>query len=191
MLYNVVLFLHILGAVIMFMAISILATAMLSMLHAKETEKIRLWSNLGVKIDALFPLSTLIILAPALYLVFSAWGWGMAWINVSLAALLANSFLGPVINLRRLKGILSAANAEMNEAPSAELLSKVRDRVLWTSVSIMTMVTVGILFLMAVKLPLLGSLITMLVAVAAGFVLANILLAKVKTAETPDTASFR
>ncbi|TWT25179.1 hypothetical protein [Planomicrobium sp. CPCC 101110] len=175
----------------MFMAIAILATAMLSMLYAKETEKIRLWSNLAVKIDALFPLSTLIILAPALYLVFSAWGWGMAWINVSLAALLANSFLGPVINLRRLKGILSAANSETNSAPSAELLSKVRDRILWTSVSIMSMIIVGILFLMAVKLPLLGSLITMLIAVAGGFVLANVLLAKVKTAETPDTASYR
>lgn len=187
MIYNIVLFLHILGAVIMFMAIAILAVAMLSMLHAKDTAGIRLWSKLAVKIDALFPLSTLIILVPAFYLVFSTWGWGIAWINVSLAALLANSFLGPVINLRRLKGILSAAEADSQSTPSPELLSRVRDRVLWTSVSIMSMNIVGILFLMAVKLTLLGSLITMLVAIAAGFVLANVLLAKVKSAKVVDT----
>ncbi|MDN7242712.1 hypothetical protein QWY14_12940 [Planococcus sp. N028] len=185
MLYNVVLFLHILGAVIMFMAIAILTTSMISMLHAKETEKIRLWSSLAVRIDALFPLSTLIIIAPALYLVFSTWGWGMAWINVSLVALLGNSFLGPVINLRRLKGILGAADSENGEVPSAELLSKVRDRVLWISVFIMVMIIFGILFLMAVKPPLLGSLITMVVAVIAGFVLANFLLARVKPVKFP------
>jgi hypothetical protein len=191
MLYNVVLFLHILGAVIMFMAIAILATAMLSMLYAKETAKIRLWSNLAVKIDGLFPLSTLIILIPAFYLVFSTWGWSVAWINVSLAALLGISLLGPIINLRRLKGILNAAESETEAVPSAELLSKVRDRVLWTSVSIMSMIVVGVLFLMAVKLPLLGSVITMAIAIAAGFGLATFTLAKVKTGEAPDTVSYR
>lgn len=191
MLYNVVLFLHILGAVIMFMAIAILATAMLSMLNAKETEKIRLWSNLAVKTDALFPLSTLVILAPAIYLVFSVWGWGTAWINVSLAALLANSFLGPIINLRRLKRILALAESETGVAPSFELAGKVRDRILWNSVSVMSISIVGILFLMAVKLPLLGSLITIIAAVAAGVILANVLLAKVKTTEAPDPASYR
>jgi uncharacterized membrane protein len=190
MLYNVVLFLHILGAVIMFMAVAILATAMLSMLHTKETARIQLWSNLAVKIDGLFPLSTLIILAPALYLVFSTWGWGMAWINVSLVALLIISFLGPIINLRRLKGILSTAESEAGEVPSAELLYKVRDRVLWTSVATMFMIIVGILFLMAVKPPLFGALITMAIAIAAGFVLANVLLAKAKAAEAPDTVPY-
>jgi len=191
MLYNVVLFLHILGAVIMFMAIAILALSMLSMLHSKDTENVKRWSGLAVKIDALFPLSTLLILVPALYLVFSAWGWGTAWINVSLVALLGNSFLGPVINLRRLKGILAAAEAETDAVPSARLMDKVRDRVLWHSVSIMSMLIVGILFLMAVKLALLGSLITMALAVAAGFALAHFLLAKTRPSPSADTLSIR
>ena len=191
MLYNVVLFLHILGAVLMFMAISILALAMLSMLHAKETEDVKRWSGLAVKIDGLFPLSTLVILAPALYLVFSTWGWSTAWINVSLAALLGTSFLGPVINLRRLKGILAAAEAEANVVPSPDLLKKVRDPVLWNSVSVMSMLVVGILFLMAVKLGLLGSLITLVLAIATGFALAHFLLGKIRTDTSADTVSFR
>ncbi|MFD1863028.1 DUF2269 family protein [Planococcus chinensis] len=191
MLYNVVLFLHILGAVIMFMAIAVLALSMLSMLHSKDTEDVKRWSGIAVKIDALFPLSTLLILVPALYLVFSEWGWGASWINVSLVALLGNSFLGPVINLRRLKGILAAAEAETDTVPSSGLMNKVRDRVLWNSVSIMTMLIVGILFLMAVKLALVGSLITMALAVAAGFALSNFILAKTRQETSTDTVSFR
>ncbi|MDN7227513.1 hypothetical protein QWY15_09425 [Planococcus sp. N064] len=191
MLYNVVLFLHILGAVIMFMAISILALSMLSLLHAKETEEVKRWAGLAVKTDALFPLSTLIIIVPALYLVFSTWGWGMAWINVSLAALLGTSFLGPVINLRRLKGILAAAEAETDRVPSGDLMKKLRDPVLWNSVSIMAMLVFGILFLMAVKLPLVGSLITMAIALVAGLVFARVMLAKTKPGSSADTVSFR
>lgn len=191
MLYNIVLFLHILGAVIMFMAIAILALSMLSMLHSKDTENIKRWSGLAVKIDGLFPLSTLIIIVPALYFVFSTWGWGTSWINVSLAALLGTSFLGPVINLRRLKGILAAAEAETDDIPSTGLMNKVRDRVLWNSVSVMSMLVVGILFLMAVKLALFGSLITMALAVAAGFGLAYFVLGKTRPETSTDTVSFR
>ena len=191
MLYNVVLFLHILGAVIMFMAIAVLALSMLSMVQSKDTENIRRWSGLAVKTDALFPMSTLLILLPALYLVFSAWGWGTAWINVSLAALLGASFLGPVINLRRLKGILAAAEAETDVIPSAVLMNKVRDRVLWNSVFVMAMLAVGILFLMAVKLTLVGSLITMALAVAVGFGLAQFILFKTRPETSVDTVSFR
>lgn len=191
MLYNVVLFLHILGAVIMFMAIAILALSMLSMLSSKDTENVKRWSGLAVKTDVLFPMSTLLIVVPALYLVFSTWGWGTAWINVSLAALLGASFLGPVINLRRLKGILAAAEAEMDAMPSIGLMNKVRDRVLWNSVSVMAMLAVGILFLMAVKLALFGSLITMALAVATGFGLAQFVLGKTRPETSADTVSFR
>ena len=188
MLYNIVLFVHILGAVLMFIAMGILFTAMISMLHAKEKDEVHKWSALAVKLDGLMPLSTLLIIAPALYLVFSAWGWGVAWINVSLALFVVMSVMGPMINLRRLKSIMDAASSETGTVPSAALLSKVRDRALWNSVSVMSMLTVGILFLMAVKLPLLGSLATIGFAVIAGFVLANVLLAKFKTADTPNPA---
>ncbi|PKH08543.1 DUF2269 family protein [Planomicrobium sp. MB-3u-38] len=191
MLYNVVLFLHIVGAVTMFMAIAILALSMLSMLHSKDTENVKRWSGLAVRTDGLFPMSSLLILVPGLYLSISTWGWGAAWINVSLAALLGASFLGPVINLRRLKGILAAAEAETDVVPSAALMNKVRDRVLWNSVFVMAMLAVGILFLMAVKLALPGSLITMAIAVVAGFSLAHFLLGKHRPEASADTVSFR
>ncbi|MGK7379335.1 hypothetical protein ACSFXN_16000 [Planococcus sp. 1R117A] len=187
MLYNIVLFFHILGAVLIFMAIGLLFTAMISMLHAKDVKGIRQWSSLAIKLDILFPISTILTLASAFYLVFSAWGWGYAWINVSVAALIGNSILGILFNLMRLKGIGEAANRETENVPSSALLNKVRDRILWTAISIMTLVTIGILFLMVMKLETAGSLMAMGIAVAAGFLLAKFILRTVKN-ETPKDA---
>ncbi|WP_175557086.1 hypothetical protein [Planococcus glaciei] len=55
----------------------------------------------------------------------------------------------------------------------------------------MSMLVFGILFLMAVKLPLVGSLITMAIALVAGLVLARFMLAKTKPDTSADTVSFR
>ena len=176
MIYNVMLFFHILGTVVMFVAVGITLTAMIAMLHAKKTEALRDWSSLAVKMDGLLPFSVILILLPALYLVFTTWGWGLAWINISLAALVVMSFMGPAINLRRLKIVLNAANAETESVPSSSLLEKVRDRTLWNSVIIMTMLAIAILFLMTVKLALVGSLIVFGIAIILGFIVTNLVL---------------
>lgn len=84
--------------------------------------------------------------------------------------------MGPAINLRRLKKFLTAANAETESVPSSSLLEKVRDRGLWNSVIIMTMLAVAILFLMTVKLALVGSLIVFGIAIILGFMVTNIVL---------------
>ncbi|GGF13648.1 hypothetical protein GCM10010954_10470 [Halobacillus andaensis] len=178
MFYNVVLFLHILGTVVMFAAVGVTVTAMAAMLYANKTESLREWSSLAVKMDILLPFSVIIVLVPGLFLVFSTWGWGEAWVNLSLAALLLMTFMGPLINLPRLKAILAAANKELESTPSLQLQAKVKDRVLWHSVLIMTLMLVAILFLMTVKPVWIGSLITLFIAIGGGFIAAPIVLSK-------------
>ncbi|WP_163527352.1 hypothetical protein [Halobacillus ihumii] len=176
MLYNVVLFLHILGVVIMFMAVGVTLSAMIAMLHSKTVETLRSWSKVAVKVDGLLPLSVILILLPGVYLVFSRWGWRMAWVNVSLVTLIVMTFMGPAINLRRLKEILNTAMDTTDSVPTVELLEKVRDRILWNSISIMTMLAIAILFLMTVKLGMIGSLITIGAAISLGPIIAKAVL---------------
>ncbi|MDQ6598437.1 hypothetical protein E2K98_14960 [Bacillus salipaludis] len=190
MLYNFVLFLHILGAVIMFAAVGITLTAMIAMLHSTKTDYIRIWSALAVKLDGLLPFSVILILLLGLYLVISTWGWGKPWVDFSLAALIIMTFMGPIINLRRLKAVLSAAITETNEVPSSGLIEKVRDRVLWNSVLIMTMLTLAILFLMAMKIALLGSIITLVVAIILGFIVSKIVLSRASTKIATSNNTF-
>ncbi|AQQ54843.1 hypothetical protein [Planococcus lenghuensis] len=176
MMYEIVLFSHILGTVLMFTAVGITLTAMAAMLKAEKTETLRIWSAMAVKMDGLLPLSTLLILLPGLYLVITTWGWQMAWINISLALLVGMSVAGPVINLKRLKRILETAEKSDELSPGPELTMQVRDRTLWSSVLTMTMMTVAILFLMTVKVGLVGSLTAIVLALLVGLTAAQLLL---------------
>jgi len=186
--YNIVLFIHILGAILMFVAVGFTLLAMISMLYSTKTEGLRNWAALAVKLDGLLPFSVILILVPGLYLVFTSWGWGNSWIDISLALLLIMTFMGPIINLRRLKSILNGTIAETELVPSAGLLEKVRDRTLWNSVLIMTMLTISILFLMTVKLTMSGSIITIVIAIILGLLAANILISRAtKTFSTTNS----
>lgn len=184
MLYKIVLFLHIFGVVLMFAAVGITLSTMTAMLLSKETKTIRIWSSWAVKMDGLLPVSVVFVLVPGLYLVFTAWGWKFAWVNTSLILLLAMTFSGPIINLRRLKAILNLANTEKNASPSLELLRKVRDRFLWNSVSVMCMFLIGIIYLMTVKPGIVGSLVTLAITFILGLIVATILLGKADRSKT-------
>ena len=183
MLYSIMLFLHIMGTVLMFIAVGLTITAMIAMLYSKKTETLRIWASLAVKMDGLLPFSVIIIFSPALYLVITTWGWHVAWINVSLAALIVMTFMGPSINLRRLKAILKAAQVETASTPSANLINIVQDRLLWISVITMTALAVAIVFLMTVKLEFIGSLVTFAIAILLGFITSTLILKSAATAK--------
>ncbi|MEK3990395.1 MULTISPECIES: hypothetical protein [Robertmurraya] len=189
MLYNLMLFFHIFGTLLMFMGVAIALTALLSILYAKDTQSIRTWAKVAVKSDGLIPISVIFILFPGLYLVFSTWGWGTGWIDLCLATLIAMTIMGPVINLPRLKAILEAANNETNSSPSTALLQTIHNRTLWNSFMIMTMLGFGIVFLMTMKLAMVGSLVTLLISVVLGYVLATIILGKAFNSNKINTGS--
>lgn len=176
MLYSIMLFLHIIGTVAMFIAVGLTITAMIGMLHSKKTETLRVWANLAVKVDGLLPFSVIIIFLPALYLVITTWGWHVAWINISLAALIVMTFMGPAINLRRLKAILKAVETETASTPSTNLVKTVQDRLLWISVITMTALAIAIVFLMTVKLAFIGSLVTFVIAIVLGLIVSALIL---------------
>lgn len=189
MLYNLMLFFHIFGTLLMFMGVAIALTALLSILYAKDTQSIRTWAKVAVKSDGLIPISVIFILFPGLYLVFSTWGWGTGWIDLCLATLIAMTIMGPLINLPRLKAILEAANNETSSSPSTALLQTIHNRTLWNSFMIMTMLGFGIVFLMTMKLAMVGSLVTLLISIVIGYILANIILGKATSNTKINTGS--
>lgn len=176
--YGIILFLHILGVMIMFAAVGITLAGMIGMLFAKETNTLKIWAKVTVKMDEFLPFSVILILLPGLYLVITSWGWQVGWINISLVALVLMSLAGPIINLRRFKAILVTVNAETEETPSAMLVEKVRDRLLWNTVSIMVMEVLGIIYMMTVKPGILGSFISLVIGAIFGLIFASIFLSK-------------
>ena len=108
-------------------------------------------------IGLVLPVSAVFILISGLVLTFSVWGWGHAWIELSLGLLVLLGILGPVINGPRMKAIQVAAQvAPVGEIPPA-LRKVISDPVLRASVPIPGLVALGAVIMMVLKLDWLGS----------------------------------
>jgi hypothetical protein len=169
MVYHIALFLHVFGALAMFAAAGVVLTGTALLRHAQTVEQLRERAALASSVDKLFPVIIVVILVPAIYMVFAAWSWTTAWIDTALVLLLLMLPLGPAINGRRLEAIHRAAQAAPSGPLSATLRTQRDDPVLWTSLCIFIGGTSGIVFLMTVKPDLPGSLATVVVALLLGF----------------------
>lgn len=169
MVYHIALFVHVFGAMAMFAAAGVVLTGTALLRRAQTVEQLRERAALANSVDKLFPFIILVILAPAIYMVFTTWGWTTAWIDIALMILLLMLPLGPAINGRRLDAIHRAAQAAPSGPLSAALRVQRDDPVLWTSICVFIGGTSGIVFLMTVKPDLPGSLGTVGVALLFGF----------------------
>lgn len=167
--YLIALFVHVFGAMAMFAAAGVVLTGTALLRCAHTVEQLRERAALANSVDKLFPFIILVILAPAIYMVFTAWGWTTAWIDTALIILLLMLPLGPAINGRRLEAMHRAAQAAPSGPLSAMLRAQRDDPVLWTSICVFIGGASGIVFLMTVKPDLPGSLATVVVALLLGF----------------------
>lgn len=175
MLYDIILFLHIVGTVLIFATFGISLSALLTMLACKNFSEVRRLSHLAVKADGIFPIGTLLILIPGLYMTFTQWGWSHAWINLSLVLLIVLMVMGPIINLPRLKAIAYTADHASAETSFVTMQQTIKNKVLWLSIVTMTMITTAILYMMTIKPELLGSIVVTVLAFIAGPVIGKFL----------------
>jgi hypothetical protein len=96
----------------------------------------------------------------------TVWG-GVAWIMVTLGALVLMTLLWMVITRRRMAVIGRTVNTERGPLfPSLRAL--LQDPVLWITMQTRVAIALGIVFLMTVKPDLGGSLLTIGVAIVLG-----------------------
>lgn len=181
MLYNVVLFVHILGVLIMFAAVGSTITGMIGLISSRDINVMRVWSSLTVKMDEFLPFSVILILLPGIFLVITHWGWKLYWVDLSLAILVLMTIAGPLVNLPRFKVISKTLKEHKPVVPSEEVLTLIQDKVLWNSVSIMTFEVLAIIYMMTVKPKLIGSFITVILGVILGLIFSKIVLTSFKS----------
>jgi len=174
-LYNIALFIHILGVLGMFIAIGLELTGMFRMRAARTVEQVLEWSRISEPLQKVFPIVSLLILLPGLYMLMTTWGWTVAWINASLIGLVAMSVLGAGINGRKGKAIHDAAEVSAHGPISSELRNRINDTTFWTSVLTLTTASLGIIFLMTVKPDLIGTLVTAVISTVVGIMLGQVL----------------
>lgn len=100
-LYSVALFLHIVGALVLFALLGIEGFSLRQGIAAARLNRV------------LGPISALLILVPGLYMVATSWGW-RAWILVGIAAWLLIAVLGAVTGIRLMMGRLDRQVATLS-----------------------------------------------------------------------------
>ena len=170
--YPYTLLLHIVGVIGLFIAISLELVIVSRLRAAKTTIQIHEWLALSRVTDLVLPISAVFILISGLVLTFTTWGWGHAWIELSLGLLVLMGILGSVVNGPRMKAIhLAAQAAPVGEIPAA-LRKVISNPVLRAYTPISILVALGTVIMMVLKLDWIGSGIVIALLLIAGLIFA-------------------
>lgn len=178
--YNIELFLHVTGVVIVFAGYGALLLASATFRIADRTEVVRATARLvagrrvGFEyisvIDVVVIAGSLLLIVGGVTMAASTWGFAQGWIDVSIGMILTLGPLGAFVVSPKLHRI-SVLAAQSPDGPlSGALRAAIVDPVLTTILCGSTSGLIGVLFLMTDKPSLEVSVIAMILAVATGVV---------------------
>jgi hypothetical protein len=155
-LYSIALFLHVVGALLVFVTLTVEGIALRQLRRATTIEAAQA-AAASLRLNRIVgPLSALGLLVPGLYMTATTWGW-VAWIVVALVAYVAIAVLGAVNGIR-----IQALER------SQELLAGIRNPIFLISWLTRVGIALGIVFLMTVKPAAAAAVLAMLLAAAVG-----------------------
>lgn len=166
--YSLALFVHIVGALGLFVALGLEWASLSYLRRATTVEQAREGLSMFGAQRRLNPISWLAILIPGFYMAATTWR-GVAWTTTALGAVILIAVLGVALTGRRMAPIGQSISSESGPI-SSTLRQPLDDPLLWVSLRIRTAIALGIVFLMSVKPDLLGSLLTVGVAGVLGLI---------------------
>jgi hypothetical protein len=157
--YSIALFLHIVGALLLFVTLTVEGVALLQLRRAATVEAAQGAAGLLRVNRIVGPISALGVLIPGLYMSANSWGW-VAWIVVALISWVVIAALGAVNGIR----ILALERSQ-------DLLTGIRNPMFRISWLARVGIALGVIFLMTVKPGAVTSVLAILIAAAAGAML--------------------
>lgn len=159
-LYSFALFVHIVGALMLFTAFTSEGISLFHLRRATTAAQVREWEGVAGLARIFGPASVVTILASGLYMMFSTWGW-VSWIAVGLVAWFLVAVAGAVNGVR-----LSLVMRQIHEDGAD--LGGLRARSFVVSWLTRLAVGVGIVFVMTDKPELVWGIVCIGLAAAAG-----------------------
>ena len=150
--FSFALFLHIIGALMLFAALALEWVGLRQIRSEKLSEPVRAWLGVLGSISKVGFISMLTTVITGVYML-TVWGW-TSWLVVTVGALV-------------LMIVLTRAVAPRVKA-LGQSLEAVNDPILWISIQTRVVIVLGIVFLKIAKPNLVGSLLTIGVAVVLG-----------------------
>lgn len=153
--YLIALFLHVSGAIGIWVTLGIWLFGLAALRRAQRVEQVRALAWLIVVATPLMLACLVLLGAAGFYMALTVWGLQTPWIAVSLASLFLIGPIGAFVLDVRMHTILDIAR-EAPEGPLPEALAvRTRDPLLVTGAQTMATLLLGVVFLMTTK-PALG-----------------------------------
>ena len=173
--YKVALLIHLLGVLVLFMAVAVEWVGLSRLRRAQTAEQLREWASMTRLIDKPLPLAMMAVLASGIYMTaLRHWTWQVDWIGLSMVAVLLMGVGGQLLNMRRLHAIVSAAERAPSGPIAPALLRQIHDPVLPTAVQTLAALAFGVVALKALRPEPLGAVATLGIAIAAGLLSAQL-----------------
>ena len=169
--YTFALFVHILGAIGLFVAVSLIVVAFVRMRRASTIEQIREWASVADVAGKSMIFISLVVLVPAFYMVIVAWGFLMPWVMAALITFVVLSIMGASMNGRTLERVVVMAQAASPGLVPSDLRAQLLAPHLWLAEGVRLMLLLGILCLMIIKPDMLFSILILAVMLILGIVL--------------------
>jgi hypothetical protein len=172
--YHLALFVHLCALLVAISLATLVHFAEVRMRAARTLGELRQWGAIPRSIGKYFPLATLTLVASGAYMVQSVWTWHEGWIIAALVGVVLLLAGGVVMGSRG--SALGRTLAGDPHAPvSAATARLVRDPLARSASYGNTALSIGIVFIMVNKPPLLGALVSLAIAIFFGVVAAHLI----------------
>jgi hypothetical protein len=168
--YALILFLHVVAAIGIFVALALEAFSIVSFRKATGAADVRVAIAALRSVPVLFGVSGALVLLTGGYLAARIGSAGLSWTVPSLVTLVVIGALGGALSGRRLRMIRAIQLEGAGPVPSG-LRALLQDPLLVASLRIRLALALGIVYLMVAKTPLAPTLLVLAVAAVAGLVL--------------------
>ncbi len=165
-LYAIALFLHILAALGIFSGLALEWTSTMYLLRSSSMDSFREWLGVSGLPQRLGPVSMVVILLTGFYMMATTWGW-VAWIIVTLAALVLMALLGGILTGRTMR-VVGGLVGQGGEGALQAVHQQLMDLPIWLSLFTRTAILMEVIFLMTIKPGWTGSLISLVAAILLG-----------------------
>jgi len=179
--YVLTLFLHIIGALGLFIGMGMEVIILKQLRDAKTNGQAFAGGGLMKILRTIFLSSTILLLLSGIYLVETSWGW-TAWVILGLTLMVVLSVIGSVSGKK--VGMTIASLGKPDEFIPEEARKKLSDPVILKSFIIRTALSLGIIFMMTLKPDWTGGIITIVVTLILGYLISLPSAGKIKELES-------
>lgn len=171
-LYTLALFVHLVGVIGVFAGIATWLFGAVLLVRADRVEQVRMIAGAMGAVGNVVVASILVLAAGGFYMGITTWGIQAVWLDVATLAFALLAPIGALVIDPRVKAMLRLARQEPDGPLSGKLAAHTHSGFLLASLLVYLAYLLGIVFLMATKPALTAAILTMVVAVAVGLLLA-------------------